>query len=36
MVLLSLEDSEEVILCGGRKWRHNRAHPRERLQTTGR
>jgi len=31
VVLLSLEDSEEITLCGGGKWGHDRTHPRERL-----
>ena len=35
MVLLSLEDSKEITLCGGGKRRHDWTHPGECLQATG-
>jgi hypothetical protein len=36
MILLSLENSEDIISCGGGKWGHDRTHPGEQLQTTDR
>jgi hypothetical protein len=36
MILLSLENSEDIVSHGGGKWGYDQTHPREQLRATGR
>ena len=36
MILLSLEDIEDIVSCGGGKWGYDRTHPGKQLEIMGR